>query len=173
MSFNPLPSEPRFAWHNLPPEGGYMYVPIVSPEPFKRVELLIVGWPLVGIFTHYQGDRTVPCYEEINQCAFCQAGYNPRWKGYLACYAAGPGRKVIGEITAGACRACPDLVDPSCSRRGYRLELMRMGTARNSLVRARLLPPIPNAPIPDGFPVEDALLHLWGFATRNGKGVHK
>lgn len=152
------------AWEQYPPDAELAYYPVLSPQGQRPLRAIILASPLIGCYTHWWTDRTVPCLGPSDQwpCPGCQRHLERRWKGYLACYEPGLSRSILMEVTANSARLRPELLDPAQNLRGSILELHRLPGRKNAPVEAKLLIGTHRGTLPAPFDVKAALLRLWG-----------
>lgn len=164
-----LPWRPRVRWTNVPPEGTEAKPDILSPKPGQTLDLVILSDSVLGVETHYLGERTRPCEGDEESCLGCRAHLQTRWKGYLVVWIGNGKPQAIAELTTEAYRRCPPLQNPKVSLRGHKLRLTRAAGKPNGRVRAELgefMLGWENAPLP--LDLECALYRIW-FTTRRNK----
>lgn len=156
-------------WDSQVPGRNPKWVPIVSPKVCKPVEGLILSSKLQGVWVHYvpQLEKSQPHTDE--DCPWCEQKLGKRWKGYLAIqliHAVGnlsAGNHALLELTADACRACPELKDRTDTLRGKTVKVWRAGQKANSPVRAELTKLRVMGGMPPAFEIVPALYRVWGL----------
>lgn len=147
-------------------------LPILSPRPGHRpIEAVVLSEAVFGCYTHYEGERTRPCFwMEVGpgpgsrvECPYCKQGLPRRWKGYVAVQTARSGRLALVELTRAAMELCPRLHPGRSSLRGVALVVTRIGTSRQGRVVAQARDQFPpgHPDLPPAPDVEAALIRLW------------
>lgn len=153
-------------WSDQPPDHQMRYIPIYSPRPGQVMRLIILSDEVVGAWTHWLDERTIPCRGRDQGCVCRKMDLSRRWKGYLGCFDPEIGKVVIAELTLSAYHCLADsLSEIGHSLRGRGLILMRAGkSVRSSVVADTNV----NVPTPEGFVlpsapnVREALRRIWG-----------
>lgn len=149
-------------WTEAPPPKEPGWFPVLSPEPGKPVQGIILNSHVQGVITHFVDRRTRPCMGDREVCQGCFAAIAKRWKGYIAIFLPGAGRIALAEITVEAYRSSPELSSKHVNLRGYLLKLERQGKARNSRIIASAHPYVKDEKLPPPPDIRQALLRLWG-----------
>ncbi len=96
------------------------------------------------------------------KCESCEAGWEPRWIGYIAAWHIQRKQKVLLELTAGAADLLAAHAEKIGSIRGQRIKLSRLGDRHNGPLQITWEHSnIPDDQIPEPFDVEDSLHRLW------------
>lgn len=163
------PWRPRVRWTDLPVEMKEARPDILSPKPGQTLNLVILSDTVLGVETHYFGERTRPCEGDESSCLGCQAKLQTRWKGYLVVWTGNGQPQAIAELTTEAYRRCQPLQDRTTSLRGRKLKVSRPPGKANNRVRAEVGEyqlGWQNLSLP--LDLECALYRIW-FTTRKNK----
>lgn len=158
MATNPKPNDPLTS---RPPPDQMKSKYRLHRVPGKGFPpLIILSHDTVGANTHFAGGRTRPCPGD--QCAICEGGQLPRWRGYLAFTT--PRLDTIGfvELTP----AVMDTVDKFFRRnrtlRGARVTLTRKNSEANGELWCKIEPPAAaQAELPKAPSTRKFLTALW------------
>jgi len=122
-----------YNWSSDPPAGsGRAMLRIVKAPKEGTIDLVVLSPHIVGIWTHWVGDRTIGCTNGFG-CK-CEVTELPtRWKGYLACAQVTDGKVVLAELTGDATRNLM-LQDNLLSGPPLRGLVLRLGRVRGSRV---------------------------------------
>lgn len=118
-----------------------------------------------GVWTHYDGARTVGCLRQKSVCQGCVNQLPRRWKGYLHAYDCRRRHYVFVELTPTAARSLLEQVGKQTSLRGVRLDLKRTQSDKGRLVPtiAGWVDNPQNLPHPAD--PEETLRKMWGQCT--------
>jgi hypothetical protein len=152
--------EPLHIQHEPPRPGPAM--PILRVKAGQEMHFVILSESLWGIWTHWAGNRSEPCFAENATCPGHKRGLPRRWKGYLHVWHIDKRLEAFIELTPTAAHCLLDQAGKNCSLRGLRLKLRRTG-ASNGRLLVNLLPANPSM---EGFAQpkdpESILCKLWG-----------
>lgn len=112
--------------------------------------------------THHRG-RTQPCMIPFGKtCESCEAGWEPRWVGYIAAWHIRTKQKVLLEITAGAADLLSAHAEKIGSIRGELITLSRSGDRAKGPLQIRWQHSnTAEEQLPQTFDVEEVLMRLW------------
>lgn len=142
-------------------------VPIVSPKPHQKRQVVIVCSAMEVVGVHYYEGRTWPCCGSKAKCEGCRRERcDLKWKGFIgACYVQSL-RLCIAEITPNALTSCPAL-ETDEDLRGQLLTLERKGASSCSRVTAALSPLRgDHSALPAPFDVRGELCRIWEGETK-------
>lgn len=156
----------RINWDEQPPDPNVMYCPILSPSAGQRIVCYVCSPGMVGVKTHWIGERTTGCIGRANGCEGCLANRSSKWKGYVGVWRPDDCRCWLAEFTPGSMRDVGSiLLLKSNNVRGYRLTLSRPGTSPKGALRAALEAPPHGKPwvseLPYPWDVRDSLMLVW------------
>jgi hypothetical protein len=142
------------------------------PRPGPEIEVLrikagatgqciILSESLWGVWTHWNGRASEPCYSEKKDCSGCKRGYPKRWKGYLHVWDCFARREAFLELTPQSadhvlCQAGAD------SLRGYRFQFQR-GKGDKARLTVTLLPSVQLQNMPEPKDPYKVLAYLWNI----------
>lgn len=122
---------PKLNRCDTPPPPGPRYR-IRRLRHGESMQFILLG-PMCGLYTHWTGSRTEPCYENKKDCAGCRTGKPKRWKGYVHVWnEAIPGEEFL-EFTPTAAALLNDLLGDAAELRGNRLMMERGGGDKSRL----------------------------------------
>jgi hypothetical protein len=150
--------------HMPPPNGPELL--IIRLRAGKKLTCVILSHALWGVWTHWNGSRSEPCFSEKSHCNGCKRGLPKRWKGYLHVWDFERRRQVFVELTPTAAESINNQVGLGSVLRGYRVSLERMkGDQSRLIVHVHPMHPdvesLPSAKDPDA-----TLRKLWGVDRR-------
>ncbi len=135
-------------------------------QRIKRGQVVVctvLSHMLTGVWTHWTGTRTTPCYFHEPTCPGCATQSPRRWKGYLHCWNPSTNSNGIIELTPAAATELLNALPPKSSLRGLQIRLERTKGANNGRLSCSV---IGRHPDPDSIPKECAawptLSHIWG-----------
>jgi hypothetical protein len=99
-------------------------------------EFTVYSSKIWGVWTHWSGSRTVPCFVDRSRCPSCLTKCPQRWKGYLHCYDHRGRRPVFLELTPTAARGLLSFVGEGVDLRGLRVTCKRTSSDRGRLLIA-------------------------------------
>jgi hypothetical protein len=160
---------PKIRWLTGPPAAEPKEYRILSPKPGQSWEWLVLSDAVLGVETHYIGDRTQPCIGDVCICRKPDYPVAVRQKYYVAVWAGRDLPQAIGEITADAYKRCPELYQPGVSLRGLRIKVYRSGPKPNSRVRVHVVDRYKEPEkLPLPFDLVCALERIWFGNPRHG-----
>jgi len=118
-----------------PPESGYdgPQYKLVRVRAGRGVEGTILSPNCTGLWTHYDGRRSVPCLGE-DACEFCKQCRSSRWVGYLLIQDANRYVFMV-EITEGFWDRFMSAANTPENVRGFHVRIFRAtGTNRSKLL---------------------------------------
>jgi hypothetical protein len=118
--------------HTPPPNGPELL--IVRLKAGKKLLCVILSQSLWGVWTHWNGARSEPCFQERAHCNGCKRGLPKRWKGYLHVWDLERRRQVFVELTPVAAESINSQVGLGSVLRGYRVTLERMKGDQSRLI---------------------------------------
>lgn len=118
-----------------PPALDTRYVPIIDAQPNTTHHFVVLSPSLVGVWTHYHLERTIPCTGRTTGCLCGPLKLARRWKGYLCCWWPTAGRICLAEVTIDAHRNAPHLFEAGRNLRGMMLGMYRLTAKKNGPVR--------------------------------------
>ncbi len=163
----------QFNRDDRPPQG---------PKPLKLIRIrkgqtavyTILSPSMWGIWTHWDGQRTLPCMKAKNQCLGCQRGFPKRWKGYLHCYFPPQKSDFLLEITPRAAKLLLDSAPERRMLRGLILRVERSPGGRNGRLLATIVGDDPiERELPAAKDPFDTLAFLWGMQPPLDDGAHR
>jgi hypothetical protein len=158
-----------FATQHTPPNPG-PEIPIERVKGNDQKCYVVLSPALWGVWTHWAGDRSEPCYSEKKDCPGCKKGLPRRWKGYLHVFNRQTGREAFAELTPLSAENLLAQVPDGSHLRGLRLTLKRTA-ARNGRLVVLLDPGVQQ--IPRGIEAKDpcgVLCKLWGVSLADRAG---
>jgi hypothetical protein len=159
-----------FSTQHTPPAPG-PEIPIERVRANDQRCYVVLSPALWGVWTHWAGDRSMPCWSERKDCDGCKRGLPRRWKGYLHCWNRQTGREAFAELTPLSAENLLAQVPDGAALRGLRLTLKRTA-AKNGRLLVLLDPGV--QAIPRGIEAKDpcgVLCKLWGVTLRQGAGA--
>ncbi len=152
----------HFNREDRPPQG---------PKPLKLVRVLkgpaqtytILSTCLSGVWTHWDGQRSLPCYKARAKCTGCTRALPKRWKGYLCCWVVPQRAKFILEITPRAANQLLAAMPEGRIMRGFLIRVERTKGGRNGRLIVNLVGEDPNiSALPAADDPFQTLNFLWG-----------
>jgi len=114
-----------------------------------------------GLWTHWSGSRTVPCFENHDHCIGGHDEATMRWKGYLHGWSQRKNRVCFCEFTPGAARELLEQVPDRQSLRGLHLIVSRTKTSKGRLHCSIDGVPLHASRIPPEADPMASLWHMW------------
>lgn len=148
-----------------PPDLDPVIAGIDMVYPCDKKGLAVIALDdFVGVFVHWLGDRTQPCFGD--QCYWCPRKVPRRWRGYFAALLKGASFPCIAQLTPAAARRLRESVPDGEPLRGAQLHLFRESNDRSSPMGLRFYGFVPvTDPLPMPPDVRRFLLHLWGIQS--------
>jgi hypothetical protein len=145
------------------PELDVPYAEIRSPRYGVQVQGYVVCPKILGVYTHYYGNRTIPHLNDRTLCEGCQAERAKRWKGYLGLYNPAKKELLLGELTQYAALPWKKLLESGdCDLRGALAKITRLGRAVNSRCKLELtLRACKSEALPEAFQILPVLRKIW------------
>lgn len=132
-------------WQNEPPSIPLDFVPIYSAVPEANLHLICLSASLVGVWTHFHLQRTIPCIGKHKGCICGDLDLGRRWKGYLGAWDPLLSRVCLAEITLDCHRSCAtSFARLAGEMRGLAFYMWRLGNRRNSPMRIQFGCRLPN-----------------------------
>jgi hypothetical protein len=150
-----------FNRQDTPPRSG-PELPVVRLKASGSTMVVILSASLWGIWTHWNGSKTEPCYREKKQCPACKKGLPKRWKGYLHCWDYAKKREIFLELTPTSADQLLSQCGKDVPLRGNRMNVNR-GAGDKARLRLTVLTAVPPAELPAGRDPEVTLQKLWGL----------
>jgi len=156
-------------WSDVPPEGASDFVPIYSAKCAATFELVSLGGELVGVWTHYWRERTIPCVAGSSRGCICEREELPRrWKGYLCAWEPRYSRRVLIELSADALHNANFALTDVAQLRGRFLRLSRRGKSRFApIVIEATQATVEVEGLPAPFCIKTALARVWSGQARD------
>jgi len=126
---------------DIPPKAGPQ-LPIVRHTRAGQRMFRILSKSLYGIWTHWDGRRSIPCSGENKECYGHVNGMPRRWKGYLHCIDGESKEECFVEITPLAADQLLFQMPVGNSLRGLRLNLTRGPGGQKSRLKVDVLPAV-------------------------------
>ena len=146
---------------NHPPRGGPS-MPIRRVKAGQRKQFAILSRSLWGVWTHWNGKQSEPCYQEKKQCGGCKRGLPKRWKGYLHAYDFMDKEECFLELTPLACDQLLAQAGDKEPLRGNRV-LVERGAGNKARLTVTMLTPVQSvSSLPAEKDPQSALQKLWG-----------
>ena len=144
-----------------PRPGPEMEIKRLRANQSLSVTLLSALW---GVWTHWNGRCSEPCYKDHKKCAGHRKGYPRRWKGYIHAIDHASREEIFVELTPLACQCLLRQLGSATRLRGQVVRIKRLGGDRARL-EVFVMPPHPeHLQLPkekDPYPI---LAKLWGIA---------
>lgn len=155
----------------------------VPPPPGPRDEVrrlaanegfigVILSRDFWGVWTHWDGNRSLPCHAEKSKCEGCQAGLPARWKGYLHVIVGHGPEDCFLELTPSAADALLKAIPKGTEFRGLVLNAQR-GRGAKARLKVSINPgKLDASQLPEGKDPEPVLRALWNMPRRHGSSLH-
>jgi hypothetical protein len=106
-----------------PPHGPERFIRRLAAG--QRLYVTVLSRSLWGVWTHWFGAKSGPCYRDKKSCDGCKRGFPARWKGFLCCLNLENKHVEFCELTPLAAENLLAQVPKGQSLRGLRLTLER------------------------------------------------
>jgi hypothetical protein len=138
-------------------------IPILPLRPGETTEIVCLCPETVGVYSHWFGNRSMPCTGSDNDCLFDHRQTSARWQGWISCVRLDKRIPLMFALTPGAALAL-ELTHPAGSWRGRHILIGRTGTARNGKMNASfaLTTPEKSEVLPGPINATWWLLRMWG-----------
>lgn len=152
---------PEFSRSNVPPPPKDV-IWVARIKPMTREKFTVYSPALWGVWTHWTGKLTQPCYADHQ---FCHQGHKEetlRWKAYVFGWSFERNRQEFLELTAGACDHWLSQLAPGVSLRGMTIEVYRDKRQKGPLL-VQVAPHVKRdcSTLPPDRNPEKSLLRLW------------
>jgi len=119
-----------------------------------------------GVWTHWNGHQSIPCWKTDEPCRGCQKGLPARWKGYLYVMDHRAGGEGFLELTPRCVESLENLVADIRQLRGERVQVRRTSRGNHGRLELEVLAKIGNLPatLAARSPLE-TLGKLWGLSA--------
>lgn len=155
----------------LPPAKGVLYVERLKGS--ERGNYTVYSPKIEVIFSHWNGDKTVPCYEDHSLCPGGHSEESKRWRGYLHCWSHRMNRQVFLQLTAQACRELVGQVASGASLRGCSIQVYRTKEDKGRLhALIERFGKRTGEDLPPHRSAEESVMNLWGVYRPLGTPSH-
>lgn len=146
--------------------------PPQGPKPLKLVRVkrgwkavyTILSTSLFGVWTHWDGRTTIPCFKAKQRCQGCANAMPKRWKAYLHCYTTEADKDFLLELTPRACNMLLSEVPEGKMLRGLKIRVERSPGGRNGRLMASIVGTDPHVQrLPAAKDPYNTLAFLWGM----------
>ena len=112
--------------------------------------------------THFKG-RSIGCLKNVTgECESCDAGWSPRWFGYIGIIHAKTKTRGMLELTERAANEAADFAEKVGSLRGYIIKVSRLNDRPNGALQIQFeQSTLSLHEVPQGFCVTEALARMW------------
>lgn len=150
---------------HVPPQPGPR-MPIIRIKAGERIGVVILSPSIWGLWTHWAGNHSLPCFAEKSQCEGCKRGLPRRWKGYVHVVVENERRQGFLELTPLSAESLLMQSEKGRPLRGYRFEIKRLaGDKARMHVRSTHPDPSPFG-LPHHQDPQSTLMRLWGWEHR-------
>lgn len=149
-----------------PPRKNILWVECLKGG--QRHRLLIYSPAVIGVFFHWTGKASKPCYKNHK---LCEGGHDPetmKWRGYLHCWSYERGKPVFLQLTDTAVQQLWLQVSDKSALRGLSIHAARSkaDNGRMSVQVDRYGEKGPDN-LPPPLDVKESLLKLWKVPKTN------
>lgn len=106
-----------------PKKEGELWIERMKGATSKSI--VILSPAIWGVWTHWNGKRSQPCWKDKSRCPGCIAKHPSRWKGYLHVLDYMRRNQIFLELTPTAARSLKDQVGTGVAMRGVRVTIRR------------------------------------------------
>lgn len=147
---------------NEPPAPGPRLL-VLRLRAGQKCSFVILSETIIGIWTHWSGRASNPCFTPKEDCEGCKKGYPKRWKGYIHCIDKSAHRHVFLELTPMSATSLRGQIPGGSSLRGFSLsaERGRGDKARLAVLIEQYCPKISD--LPQAIDPIPTLSELWGL----------
>jgi len=144
------------------PPVGRKVLTLVRLKAGQAMTCRIVSVNLWGLWTHWTGSASEPCFRDDKKCDGCKKGFPARWKAWLHVVNVENRRQVFLELTSTCASILLDQAPDRKNLRGLRVTFTRSKGADNGRLRCELLDASVNGlTLPDPLDPLDTLKTLW------------
>lgn len=145
-----------------PPRGGPEMLVLRLKAGVTKL-FAILSPSLWGVWTHWAGSKSEPCFQDKKSCSGCKRGLPKRWKGYLHCWDYHDKREVFFELTPLAADAILEQCGEDAPLRGNRIQVVR-GAGDKARLKVTVLSAVPRDQVlPEAKDPAKTLSKLWGM----------
>jgi hypothetical protein len=128
----------------------------------KALVFTCLSREILGIWTHWTGQRTQPCLDCGQPCPWCQKEAPRRWKGYIYAQDCNSGQTAVVEVTPGAARQLGNQLHGMKDLRGLQVRLERTPGGGNGRLNAIVVGAYPHLELlPIEIDLRPTLNRLW------------
>jgi hypothetical protein len=146
--------------HDPPPRGPELWIRRLKAN--EVVPVTILSSSLWGTWTHWNGQRSGPCFRDKKDCQGCKAGLPRAWKGYLHVGNNHNRKEEFLELTKIVALALRDEIGPGKSYRGMCVRFSRGKGDKAGLFFEVQSQPVEGAKLPNEKSPLQTLITLWG-----------
>lgn len=147
---------------NRPPDPGPEML-ILRLRAGQRIVATILSKALWGVWTHWAGKRSEPCFGDKADCPGHKRGLPLRWKGYLHVFDHTKKKEGFLELTPVSAESLLDQVGNDSPLRGERIQVIRGGGDKARLTVELLAAIKEGVVLPPEKDPEKTLRALWGI----------
>lgn len=145
-----------------PKREGELWVERLKGSRTKKFTLY--STKIWGVWTHWNGKKSMPCVKPECECAGCVNKQPKRWKAYLHAYDHARRCQVFLELTPTATRSLLEQIGRGVSLRGATITVTRTSSDKGRLlVQVNDVPTIPSM-LPEVKDPLKTLLDFWEIA---------
>jgi hypothetical protein len=149
---------------DTPPKPGPAR-PIIRVQGDEPTIVHIASNRLWGVWTHWDGHRSQPCFQANEECEGCKKGHPKRWKGYLHAWSVKLKREIFLELTPTTAENLLAQLPNGQDLRGLWIKCSRVNGQRQARIKVEIIEP-PNSWPTMKMPLKDpreTLDLLWGL----------
>lgn len=140
---------------------------LVRLKAGEQLTARILSPSLWGLWTHWNGAQSLPCFRDEKKCDGCKKGWPSRWKGFLHVLRVENRRQIFVELTSHAASMFLDQVPDRHALRGLRVLFERSRGGDNGRLRLTLLSTdSANLDLPAALDPLATLDNLWRIGKR-------
>ena len=156
----------EFNRSDRPPRSGPEML-IRRLKASQSIHCTVLSQSLWGVWTHWNGARSEPCYAEKKECPGCKRGLPKRWKGYLHVVDNMANSTMFLELTPSAAEKILAVLGEADSLRGNRMKVARLAGDKARLVVELMLPFKDVDSLPKSQDPYCTLKKLWGIEEKS------
>lgn len=125
--------------------------------------------PLWGVWTHWNGNRSEPCFKKKVSCPGHRKGLPSKWKGYFHVWNLLERAEEFLEVSPVAADQILDCLTTGHPARGHRVTILR-GNGTKARLKVEVNESVPDAEsLPQPKDPNKTLRRLWGIADDDGE----
>lgn len=154
-------ASPAPRWSSAPPDNQRRLPHKIVVPTDKPLRGIVTCEMFVGVFTHWDGNATVPCAD--GSCELCKRGESSRWYGFLGVWDPKTNGHIGVRVTSGSAEYLEDYIRQWKTLRAASISIERARKTQKAKMLIKLAPNKQYAPasVPESLDLHAILAHMW------------